>query len=325
MVTENAIAGVLAAGTPSEAACRKLVDLALEGGGEDNVTVVLARYRIPPAARELTGGFAAPWAGAGCPLYPSPRIRDRRASPNFSIACFSMCAIASSIESVKRSRSRSRARDRPGADHLVEQRAQGTPVVLPEDDDREVLDLARLHEGRGLEELVHGADAARHDDEGVGVLHEHQLPHEEVLERDVDVEVRVELLLLGQHDVAADRAAAGLPCAAVGGLHDPRASAGHDGEPEPREPRAGFPGERIVRMVGAEARRSEDRHARAHEVERAEPADELEGDADDRGEFALPRARPFEEPALLRLRPGAGRFFRRGTVSDIGRDRLSPD
>ena len=51
MVTENAIAGVLAAGTPSEAACRKLVDLALENGGEDNVTVVLARYRIPPAAR----------------------------------------------------------------------------------------------------------------------------------------------------------------------------------------------------------------------------------------------------------------------------------
>ena len=51
MVSENAIASVLAAGTPSEAACRKLVDLALENGGEDNVTVVLARYRIPPAAR----------------------------------------------------------------------------------------------------------------------------------------------------------------------------------------------------------------------------------------------------------------------------------
>ncbi|HTO76552.1 MAG TPA: protein phosphatase 2C domain-containing protein [Thermoanaerobaculia bacterium] len=51
MVSESAIAGVLSDGTSSEAACRKLVDLALEGGGEDNVTVVLARYRIPEAAR----------------------------------------------------------------------------------------------------------------------------------------------------------------------------------------------------------------------------------------------------------------------------------
>ena len=51
MVSEKQIASVLAADSPSSDACRRLVDLALQAGGEDNVTVVLARYRIPDAAR----------------------------------------------------------------------------------------------------------------------------------------------------------------------------------------------------------------------------------------------------------------------------------
>jgi serine/threonine protein phosphatase PrpC len=47
MVPEEAIAGVLRAPGPSADACRALVDLALEAGGKDNVTVVLGRYKIP--------------------------------------------------------------------------------------------------------------------------------------------------------------------------------------------------------------------------------------------------------------------------------------
>lgn len=51
MVSDEAIAGVLAASRASAEACRRLVDLALEAGGQDNVTVVLGRYGIPdPAA-----------------------------------------------------------------------------------------------------------------------------------------------------------------------------------------------------------------------------------------------------------------------------------
>jgi serine/threonine protein phosphatase PrpC len=49
MVSEEAIARVLGSAPTSDAACRTLVDLALEGGGRDNVTVVVARYRIPTA------------------------------------------------------------------------------------------------------------------------------------------------------------------------------------------------------------------------------------------------------------------------------------
>ena len=47
MVTDAAIAEVLAEPGSASDACRALVDLALAGGGVDNVTVVLARYRIP--------------------------------------------------------------------------------------------------------------------------------------------------------------------------------------------------------------------------------------------------------------------------------------
>ncbi len=50
MVPDDAIARELAAPGPAAGVCRRLVDLALEAGGKDNVTVVLGRYRIPDTA-----------------------------------------------------------------------------------------------------------------------------------------------------------------------------------------------------------------------------------------------------------------------------------
>jgi len=49
MVEDEGIARVLGGVESSDEACRRLVDLALENGGKDNVTVVLARYSIPEA------------------------------------------------------------------------------------------------------------------------------------------------------------------------------------------------------------------------------------------------------------------------------------
>jgi serine/threonine protein phosphatase PrpC len=49
MVEDEAIAEALASFESSEEACRRLLDLALENGGKDNVTLVLARYSIPEA------------------------------------------------------------------------------------------------------------------------------------------------------------------------------------------------------------------------------------------------------------------------------------
>lgn len=47
MVEDAAIADELGRGTSSEEACRALVERALDGGGRDNVTVVVATYRRP--------------------------------------------------------------------------------------------------------------------------------------------------------------------------------------------------------------------------------------------------------------------------------------
>jgi protein phosphatase len=49
MVEDAAIAALLLRTPGSEQACRSLVDLALEKGGEDNVTVAMARYQVSGA------------------------------------------------------------------------------------------------------------------------------------------------------------------------------------------------------------------------------------------------------------------------------------
>jgi serine/threonine protein phosphatase PrpC len=54
MATEQKISETLARAAPAQETCRALVDLALQGGGKDNVTVVLARYRIPRPGRKET-------------------------------------------------------------------------------------------------------------------------------------------------------------------------------------------------------------------------------------------------------------------------------
>jgi serine/threonine protein phosphatase PrpC len=47
MVQQPTIAAILGDAKTSAEACQRLVDAALENGGRDNVTVVLARYRLP--------------------------------------------------------------------------------------------------------------------------------------------------------------------------------------------------------------------------------------------------------------------------------------
>jgi protein phosphatase len=46
LVPDTAIREVLSRASPAGDACRALVDLALEAGGKDNVTVALGRYHI---------------------------------------------------------------------------------------------------------------------------------------------------------------------------------------------------------------------------------------------------------------------------------------
>jgi protein phosphatase len=47
MVPEDTLANELGGSAPADQVCRRLVDLALEAGGKDNVTVIVAGYKIP--------------------------------------------------------------------------------------------------------------------------------------------------------------------------------------------------------------------------------------------------------------------------------------
>src|SRR4029077_20987521 len=90
-------------------------------------------------------------------------------------------------------------------------------------------------QGQRLEELVERAEAAGEDAEGLRVLHEHRLAHEEVAELYYERDVLVEPLLEGQLDVAPDRYAPAIARPAVRRLHDPWAAAGDDRVAVPRQ------------------------------------------------------------------------------------------
>ncbi len=176
---------------------------------------------------------------------------------------------------------------------------QRLPELGPHQDQGEVLDLAGLDQRRALEDLVHGAEAAGEDHEGVGVLDQHHLADEEVAELEPAVDVRVRLLLGGEDDVAADRRRADVAGAAVGGLHDPRAAAGHHREAGAAEPPADLAGEGVVAVVLLEAGGAEDGDAGAHEVEAAEAADEVGADAQQPAQLGEAAVGAGEEMAVL--------------------------
>ena len=60
---------------------------------------------------------------------------------------------------------------------VADEVAESLPVVTAQRHDGKGLDLARLYERQGLEDLVDGAEAAGHHHEGVGVLDQQHLAH----------------------------------------------------------------------------------------------------------------------------------------------------
>src|SRR6478672_9505413 len=135
---------------------------------------------------------------------------------------------------------------------------QPGPVVSSEHDDGKLVNLARLNERERLECFIERAEAAGKDDEGVRVLDEHRLSHEEVAKVDERIDVRVRALLERELDVAADRRAAGHLRALVRRLHDSGPGAGDDREPRLGEQACHFLRGLILRVVGVRPRRPED-------------------------------------------------------------------
>ncbi len=200
------------------------------------------------------------------------------------------------------SRLKSWAATAPCVDHLAQETDERHPVRRADQDDRKAGDLACLNQRQRLGQLVERAEPAGQHDERVRVLEQQHLAHEEVVAGDEAIEVRVRRLLERQLDVAADRSAAGVARAAIGGLHQARAAAGHHGEAERAHAAADFARDLVERMRLAESRRSEDRDARPDEVQRAESADEVAHRAREQLDLAQPRVRSFEKRAIV----GAG-------------------
>ena len=117
------------------------------------------------------------------------------------------------------------------------QSSSGRQCSVPIRQTGKSLDLPRLDEHERLEQLVERPEAAGEEHEGLGGLHEHRLARVEVAERQADVAVRVQLLLVRQLDVEADGHASGFLRASVRALHHARPAAGHDREAGER-PRA---------------------------------------------------------------------------------------
>src|SRR5206468_10342140 len=96
-------------------------------------------------------------------------------------------------------------------------------------------------------------------------------------------------------------AATGLFSAAVCRFHDPGPTAGHDGEPEPRNRSAHFPSQLVIRIVALDPGRAEDGHTWPDEVQGAKSTQEIAHDSQKGEELGKTRTRPFEEDFIRAL------------------------
>ena len=185
-------------------------------------------------------------------------------------------------------------------DHVLEQREVPSPVGRTHQHDGEVQNFFRLNQRERLVQFVERAETAGQRHECVRILEQQHLAHEEVPARDDAVAVSVGRLFERQNDVDPDGAAAGLARAAVGGLHQSRAASRHHGESKACQSLAYLDAQLIVRMAFANTRRTEYRHARTTEMERAKADDEIADRFQNQPGFAEARMRPFEQDAIFR-------------------------
>src|SRR5439155_12793441 len=106
-------------------------------------------------------------------------------------------------------------------------------------------------------------------------FYQERFANEEIMHPDTAIEIGIRRLLGGQLNVAADRAATDLFGAAVCRFHNARSTPGHHSESQPRNCRAHFSSQLVMRIVGLNARRAEHGHAWTDEVERAKSAQKI--------------------------------------------------
>ena len=122
---------------------------------------------------------------------------------------------------------------------------------LVEQDDGHQRALAGLDQGQHLQRFIQGAEAARAEHQGIGLLDEEQLAQEEEVEGQQVVAALdrgIGALLEGQGDVEAQAVVA--PGALMGGGHDAAAGAGDHHQVVARQGGAQLQGHGVQRVVG---------------------------------------------------------------------------
>src|SRR5690349_13509337 len=138
-----------------------------------------------------------------------------------------------------------------------------------------MFDLSVLNQSERLKKLVEGSDAARHNNEGIGIFYQQRFTDEKMMQPNTTIEIDVGKFLERQLDVASNRATTDFFCPAVGRLHDPRTAAGHHRESKPGNRRAHPHGQFVMRIVRFDPRRAEDGHTRTNEMKGTISAQEI--------------------------------------------------
>ncbi len=121
-------------------------------------------------------------------------------------------------------------------------------VLSAHQDDRVVENLFGLNKGEGLKKLVGRANAPWQSYEAVGILEEQHLAHKKVMACHGPIDIAIDGLFRGQHDIASDRPGANVLCPPIGRLHQPRSATGHDRKPEPTQSLANLARHVVIRM-----------------------------------------------------------------------------
>src|SRR4051812_6773490 len=145
-----------------------------------------------------------------------------------------------------------------------------------------MFNLLVLNQRERFKELVEGTDAAWHNNKRVGIFHQQRFSDEKIMQPYTTIEIHIGYLLEWQLDVASNRAATDVFCAAVRRFHNARAAASHDGEAKARNRRAHFPRQFVMRIVRCDSCRAEDGYARTNEMESTISAQKIAHDSQQR-------------------------------------------
>ena len=191
------------------------------------------------------------------------------------------------------------------------------------------MELFRLDQGEGFKEFVHGADAARHDDEGVAVFDQERFPREKITHVHTGIQPGIDMLLMRQNDVDSNTATAGFLRPAIGRFHDAGSAAGHHREAQTGDFSGNLPCFLIPRMAFIQPGGAEYRDARAHKMEGAQAAEEVEENEPQGFDFLPSAVRPCDELSVRRSKHvtfaggfchgDGGRGSSRGSRGRIGR------